>query len=354
MENKKAEKVYLVDLTNKPNVKKLETLLGHIDSVVSSREELEAEVSTVRGKLIAKFSLGWHLDSIRDETRKADENKANARIGEINKNVSAIRKSPDSIATIEESLNELSDTFEIDGLNPNERLTALDVGIEPVDDSKSVVRNLQGMIVAIASLQEAENGEVEILPDVEYYGETPLPSKIFGGEKWAIRSVIEAIECAEMLPLELAPLKIGGSEYKSGTLSSIRTDMNVSIDIRLSAQKVTLPECASQMIHKKQGRFAGVIEDMKKTQREEDKAKAAAEKLEEKKNKLTTFVIELPVKQVPIYFEQYTGEKAGRKKEKTLRNALSASEALFTDVNSRSKSDAYKAAGKAVKALIKE
>ena len=108
------------------------------------------------------------------------------------------------------------------------------------------------------------------------------------------------------------------------------------------------------MIHKKQGRFAGVIEDIKTSQREADKAKAEQEKQEERQNKLETFVLELPKKQVPIYFEKYTGEKAGRKKEKTLRNALSESEALFADVNSRSKSDTYKAAGKAVKALLKE
>ena len=147
---------------------------------------------------------------------------------------------------------------------------------------------------------------------------------------------------------------IKGEDYKSDTLLSIRTNPEVSLDVRISAQKITLPECASQMIHKKQGRFAGVIEDIKTSQREADKAKAEQEKQEERQNKLETFVLELPKKQVPIYFEKYTGEKAGRKKENTLRNALSESEALFADVNSRSKSDTYKAAGKAVKALLKE
>ena len=352
MENKKT---YLIDITTKANAKKLTTLVDNIDSLVSSRGELEEEVQSVRGQLITRFGQGWHLEAIKDEIKKDNEDKAKSRISEITKNVSAIRKSKESIATIETSLNDNIESFDIDRINSKDRLTILDVGIEPQDDSKSVVRNQQGVLVAIASMQELQNGKVEILPDVEYCGEVALPSNIAEAMKVkAITSLSSAIIVAENMPLELASLKIKGEDYKSDTLLSIRTNPEVSLDVRISAQKITLPECASQMIHKKQGRFAGVIEDIKASQREADKAKAEQEKQEERQNKLETFVLELPKKQVPIYFEKYTGEKAGRKKEKTLRNALSVSEALFTDVNSRSKSDIYKAVGKAVKALIKE
>ena len=366
MENKKAEqRISLVDLSGK--TPELETLFKQIDLTSLSRGDLAKQEQTSYGKVKAKLAKGWHVADIRDQALSLahDEETGKARVTEIRKQEVTLRRSPSDIEAIEESLNDtdMRERFDnIDGINPDERLTIQAVGITPQDDSKSIVRNLQGMLVAIATLQEAENGEVEILPDVEYYGEIPLPKNIWEAlpatkrnmHESGVHSVIDAIWVAENMSLELAPLKIGGGEYKSGTLLSIRTDRKVSIDIILSAQKVTMPECASQMIHKKQGRFAEVIEDMKKTQREEDKARAAEEKLEEKKNKLTTFVIELPVKQVPIYFEQYTGNKAGRKKEQTLRNALSANEALFTDVNSRSKSDTYKAVGRAVKALIKE
>ena len=86
-----------------------------------------------------------------------------------------------SIEAIEESLNdpETREKFtNVDGINPAERLTVMDVGITPQDDSKSVVRNQQGLLVAIAALQEIETGKVDIMPDEESCGEIPLPSSI--------------------------------------------------------------------------------------------------------------------------------------------------------------------------------
>ena len=203
MENKKT---YLIDITTKDNAKKLTKLVDNIDSLVSSRGELEEEVQSVRGLLITRFGQGWHLDSIKDEIKKDNEEKEKSRIGEINKNVSAIRKSKESITTIETSLNDNIDTFDIDRINSNDRLTILDVGIEPQDDSKSVVRNQQGVLVATASMQELQNGKLEILPDVEYFGEIALPANIAEAMKVkAITSLSSAIVVAENMPLELAP-----------------------------------------------------------------------------------------------------------------------------------------------------
>jgi len=146
MENKKAEqRISLVDLSGK--TPELETLFKQIDLTSLSRGDLAKQEQTSYGKVKAKLAKGWHVADIRDQALSLahDEETGKARVTEIRKQEVTLRRSPSDIEAIEESLNDtdMRERFDnIDGINPDERLTIQAVGITPQDDSKSIVRRI--------------------------------------------------------------------------------------------------------------------------------------------------------------------------------------------------------------------